>query len=105
MRGGARKGAGRPLGVLSSRTQEIAARASENGETPLDYMLRIMRDPTQDNARRDDMAKAASSFIHPRLSSVESKNETVVRYVARIPEKAADPVTWQEQHSPTQTIQ
>lgn len=41
----------------------------------------------------------------PDLSSVESKNETTVRYVARIPEKAATPTEWQEQHSPSQTIQ
>lgn len=39
----------------------------------------------------------------PDLSSVESKNETTVRYVARIPEKAANPTAWQQQHSPEAT--
>jgi len=32
-------------------------------ESPLDYMLRIMRDPTAEDARRDAMAKAACAHI------------------------------------------
>lgn len=31
-------------------------------------------------------------------------NETTIRYVARLPEKAANAQTWQKQHSPPQTI-
>jgi uncharacterized protein with von Willebrand factor type A (vWA) domain len=38
--------------------------------------------------------------VAPDLSSVESKNETTVRYVARVPEKATNSTTWQQQHSP-----
>jgi hypothetical protein len=36
------------------------------GESPLDYMVRIMRDPNVPDTRRDDMAKAAAPFIHSR---------------------------------------
>jgi phage terminase small subunit len=39
-------------------------------ETPLQYMLRIMRDPLQPNERRDMMAIKAASYLHPRLTGV-----------------------------------
>lgn len=41
--------------------------------------------------------------VLPDLSSVESKSETTVRYVARVPDKAANATTWQQQHSPEAT--
>ena len=34
---------------------------------PIEYMLRIMRDPREPAARRDEMAKAAAPFLHPRM--------------------------------------
>jgi hypothetical protein len=37
-------------------------------DSPLDYMLRVMRDPSQDEKRRDSMAKAALPYVHTRLS-------------------------------------
>jgi hypothetical protein len=39
----------------------------------------------------------------PDLSSAENKTEVLHRYVARVPQKAADAKSWQEQHSPTLT--
>jgi hypothetical protein len=97
---------GRPKGSLNKKTAEKIAAVEASGETPLDYMLRVMRDPTQDHARRDDMAKSAAGYIHARLASTETKNTTTVRYVARIPEKANDAITWQQQHLPSpKTIQ
>ena len=42
-------------------------------ESPLDYMLRIMRDPDADEERRDAMAKAALPCMHARLSSVDGQ--------------------------------
>ena len=44
-------------------------------ETPLEYMLRIMRDEAAESKRRDEMAKAAAPYLHPRLSSVEHTGE------------------------------
>lgn len=41
------------------------------GETPLEYMLRIARDPTVNHDRRDRMANAAAPYMHPRLASTE----------------------------------
>ena len=45
-------------------------------------------------------AEIALKKVLPDLSSVESKNETTVRYVARVPDKAKTPEAWQQQHSP-----
>lgn len=36
----------------------------------------------------------------PDLSQAENKTEVLHRYVARVPEKAATPEIWQEQHRP-----
>jgi hypothetical protein len=40
--------------------------AQRPDETPVDYMLRVMRDPKADKKRRDTMAKSATPFIHAR---------------------------------------
>jgi hypothetical protein len=40
---------------------------------PLQYMLSIMRDPTVDDDRRDEMAKAAAPYLHPKLAAVEHR--------------------------------
>jgi hypothetical protein len=59
------------------------SQAATGGETPLGYMLRVMRDSTADSARRDEMAKAAAPYIHAKLVATEVKevlpdpNETV----------------------------
>lgn len=48
----------------------IAADASQ-GETPIQYMLRVMNDPNAEKPRRDDMAKAAAPYIHPKQATIE----------------------------------
>lgn len=69
MRGGRRPGAGRPRGAATKRTREIADRAASEGVLPLEYMLAVLRDETADAARRDDMARSAAPYLHPRLST------------------------------------
>ena len=66
-RGGKRPGAGRPRGAISKSTRAILEAVAAGGEMPLEYMLRIMRDPREPAARRDEMAKAAAPFLHPRM--------------------------------------
>lgn len=80
-RGGARKGAGRKPGSATKRTREIADRAAEEGITPLEFMLQVMRnEPSDELEARDYMqaqmmrfeaAKAAAPYMHPRLAAVE----------------------------------
>lgn len=90
-RGGARKGAGRKVGSVTKRTREIAERAVTEGLTPLDYMLAVMRDEAADSARRDDMAKAAAPYIHPRLASTELKGEGGGPIMHRVEWSVVDP--------------
>lgn len=76
--GGSRPNAGRKKGSLNARTQKVAERCAEEGITPLEYMLNIMRDPTQEFQTRMDAAKSAAPYIHPKLASVEQKVEAEV---------------------------
>lgn len=90
--GGARRGAGRKMSetrkAIIAAADEARARALEavNGETPLDYMLRVMRDESADKRRRDTMAIAAAAFLHPKLASVQHSGdpENPVETVTRI---------------------
>lgn len=66
---------GRRPGQLIKRTREIATRATREGITPLEYMLKVMRNPKADIVRRDDMAKAAAPYVHPRLQSIELEGQ------------------------------
>lgn len=79
-RGGKRPGSGRKKGSATKKTREIADRAAEEGITPLEYMLNVMRqdsaheDPRIEIAReamRFEAAKAAAPYMHPRLAAVE----------------------------------
>lgn len=67
---GERRG-GRQKGTPNKKTQELQAEIASTGETPLQYMLRVMRDPTVEHPRRDDMAAKAAPFVHPRLAATE----------------------------------
>lgn len=70
-RGGKRAGAGRKLGSATKRTREIADKAAEEGVTPLEYMLTVMRSDTEAPERRLDAAKSAAPYVHPKLASME----------------------------------
>jgi hypothetical protein len=66
-----RKTGGRKKGSLNKVTAAQRAEIVASGETPLDYMLRVMRDPSVEHTRRDEMAKAAAPYVHSRLASVD----------------------------------
>jgi len=74
-RGGRRNGSGRPRGAISLSTRAILEAAQSGGETPIAYMLRVMRDENASSARRDDMAKAAAAYLHTKLSVVYDDKE------------------------------
>jgi hypothetical protein len=63
---------GRPRGSLNKRTQTLLEAAEAGGEMPLDFLLRLMRDPRVPIARRLEAAKASAPFLHPKLSAVEA---------------------------------
>ena len=62
-----KKTGGRKKGVSNKRTVQFAAHLRREGITPLDYMLQVLRDPTQEHTRRDDMAKAAAPYVHSKM--------------------------------------
>lgn len=68
-RGGRRPGSGRKKGSATQKTRDIANRAAEEGLTPLEYMLSVMRDESLERAERMDAAKSAAPYIHPKLST------------------------------------
>jgi hypothetical protein len=51
--------------------------AEAGGEMPLDFLLRLMRDPHSPMARRLEAAKAAAPFLHPKLSAIDAKLSSV----------------------------
>lgn len=70
-RGGKRENAGRPLGAVAAVNKEARAKALATGESPLDYMLRVMRDEDTEPERRDRMAQGAAPYVHAKLASLE----------------------------------
>lgn len=65
------KTGGRQKGSQNKATAAKAAEVAASGLTPLDYMLQAMRDEEVDPVRRDDMAKAAAPYVHPKLAAIE----------------------------------
>jgi hypothetical protein len=69
--GGPRSGAGRKKGSLNRLTEEAVKAAEKGGVMPLDYLLGVMRDDTQDQAIRIDAAKAAAPYVHAKLQAIQ----------------------------------
>lgn len=57
----------KPRSELTKIRLRAEKKAKLAGMEPLDFMLQVMRDPRTSKKRRDDMAKAAAPFRHPRL--------------------------------------
>jgi hypothetical protein len=75
VRGGKRSGAGRKKGTLTKRTQEIVAAASVDGITPLEFMLKTLRDPDAKQDKRFEAAIAAAPYMHPKLAAVTHQGD------------------------------
>lgn len=69
---------GRQKGTPNKATAKREAEIAASGQTPLDYMLGVMRDAEQSGERRDDMAKAAAPYVHPKLSAVDHSGSLTV---------------------------
>ena len=70
-RGGVREGAGRKVGTRNKRTAELIASIEETGETPLEFMLGVMRNVKLSSDTRLDAAKSAAPYVHAKLQSLE----------------------------------
>jgi len=85
---------GRPKGSRNKRTRALLESAQTGGELPLDYMLRVMRDPNAPVKRRDEMAKSAAPYLHSKLlpaaqsSEPDSSRTTGIEISFVVPEPA-----------------
>ena len=70
-KGGKRPGAGRKKGEPNKRTAAVLKAVEESGLTPLQYLLQVMRDPTNEPRERTAAAVAAAPYVHSKLASVE----------------------------------
>lgn len=64
----------RPRGSRNRRTQgQIAAAAA--GISPLEYLLKVMRDSRMPAEVRVDAAKAAAPYMHSKLQTITHKGD------------------------------
>lgn len=68
---GVPKTGGRKKGVPNKVTLKKAEEIAKSGLTPLEFMLKILRDNKQEVSARMEAAKAAAPYVHPRLANVE----------------------------------
>jgi hypothetical protein len=75
--GGKRIGAGRRAGSAHKRTREIADKAVQEGITPLEVMLKIMRaaDGRGDEEVSLEAAFKAAPYVHAKFAQVEIGNK------------------------------
>lgn len=66
-----RKTGGRKKGSQNKATLRREKEIAKAGDTPLDYMLKVMRNSKAHPQRRDEMAKAAAPYVHPKLAAVQ----------------------------------
>ncbi|MGF1629621.1 MAG: hypothetical protein ACFCUT_09135 [Kiloniellaceae bacterium] len=70
-----------PRTTAKDRTAKVRARRSSATElSPLDYMLKVLRDPEASPAERKWAAEKAAPYLHPRLQTVEHAGEVTLRH-------------------------
>jgi hypothetical protein len=79
-----KKTGGRKKGSKNKRTKLLDAQAAK-GILPLDYMLKVMRNPKAPPLRRDDLAKAAAPYLHARRAPEDKAGKTVPTMVYLTP--------------------
>ena len=58
--------------MLAAQAEAVVAVAGR--EEPIQYMLRIMNDPSVEPARRDSMARAAAPYRHAQLQAIAHRH-------------------------------
>lgn len=66
-RGGARPNGGRKKGVPNKTTAAMRKEIARTGETPLQYFVRLYRDPKTPAERRDYAAAQALPYMHSKM--------------------------------------
>ena len=65
------KTGGRKKGTPNKATAAKAEAIAKSGQTPLDFMLSVMRSPANPQDIRLDAAKSAAPYVHPKLAAIE----------------------------------
>ena len=81
--GGRQKGSKNKRQSALNQAAEVAAQATLNGLTPLDFMLSIIRDPGLDLRFRAETAKAAAPYMHPKLVPVDPATKPTDPYAGK----------------------
>lgn len=66
-----KKTGGRQKGSKNKANVQTSTEIAATGETPLEYMVRVMRETGADYDRRDRMAVAAAPYVHQKLAATE----------------------------------
>ena len=74
MRGGNRECSGRKTGSVAKIDHAARKTAHAGGITPLEFLLAIMRDDTENRGARLDAAKAAAPYCHAKVSAASNVN-------------------------------
>ncbi len=85
-----KKTGGRKKGARNKRTERIDQMVNAGKQTPLEYMLATMRNEMIDPERRDEMAKAAASYVHARRAPEDKNGKTVPTIIYNMPNLEAD---------------
>jgi hypothetical protein len=60
-----------PVDIKLQRSASKRVRVLKSGETPLAYLLAVMRDETADIERHMECAVAAAPYMHAKLKAIE----------------------------------
>jgi hypothetical protein len=66
-----KKTGGRRPGTPNKATAKREREVAKLGQTPLEYMLKVMRNTKAAGERRDRMAVAAAPYVHPKLANMQ----------------------------------
>lgn len=69
------KTGGRQKGVTNKSSAAREAEIKQSGLTPLEFMLKVMRDDNASRLERMRAAADAAPYVHPKLSSIEGNLE------------------------------
>jgi hypothetical protein len=82
--GGRKKGTkNKPKVMPTTAVEEAIVASVTKGQTPLEYMLDVMRDRAQEYPRRDEMARAAAPYVHARLAAAVIEHTGTIIHEAR----------------------
>ena len=75
---------GRPKGAPNRVNSEMRERILQSGISPLEYLIRLMRNSKATKERRDWAAAQAAPYPHARLAAMEVSGRVEVSHEDRV---------------------